>query len=115
MGKVLQIRVWATTYNEADVAREWPRLHQLAWADANADFVAKQGVLEMVDTLVDAHRFADWPPDVKSATTAGIQRLADLRRQLDTALEEWDPATANRLSDAIEDQLSVLEKNVPKA
>lgn len=115
MGKVLQIRVWATTYNEDDVPREWPKLHRLAWPDANAVYVAKQGVLELVDTLVDAHRFADWPDGVKELTAEGLKKADTIRQQLEAALADWDPARANTLSNELEDVLTGLEKLLPKA
>ncbi|GFM33447.1 hypothetical protein LN040_00465 [Desulfovibrio subterraneus] len=115
MGKVLQVRVWATTYDEDDVLREWPRLHRLAWPDDDAVYVAKQGVVELIDTLVDAHRFADWSDEVKELTGERLQQLAGLRKELDEALADWDPARANKLTDAIEDALSGLEKVLPKA
>lgn len=115
MGRVLQVRVWATTYNDDDVLREWPRLHKLAWPVESPVYVAKQGVLEMVDTLVDAHRFADWPDDIRELTGEGLRQLAALRVQLDAALADWDPKTANRLTDQIEDLLTGIEKVLPKA
>lgn len=114
MGRVLQVRVWATTYDEDDVQKAWPRLHKLAWPDNNAVYVAKQGVLEMIDTLVDAHRFADWSADVKARTDEGLQKVARLKLQLEQALADWDPALANRLTDQMEDELSGIENILPK-
>ncbi|UZP67864.1 hypothetical protein N1030_02495 [Desulfovibrio mangrovi] len=115
MGKVLQVRVWATTYDEDDVLREWPRLHRLAWPEEDSVYVAKQGVLELIDTLVDAHRFADWSAEVKDVTAEGLQRLDKLRQELDAALADWDPARANKLTDQMEDVLTGIEKVLPKA
>ncbi len=115
MGKVLQVRVWASTYDEDEVRGAWPLLHKLAWPDDNAVYVAKKGVLELIDTLVDAHRFADWSADVKALTADGLATLASLRRELDEALAEWNPTRANRLTDQIEDALTAIEKVLPKA
>jgi len=56
MGKVLQVRVWASTYRDEDVEKAWPLLVALAWPEPFVRPVAGQvlgpadrrGVLELV-------------------------------------------------------------------
>ena len=113
MGKVLQVRVWASTYSEDDVKGEWPRLFELAFPEDKQLYVAKAGVLEMIDTLVDACRFADWSDGLKDYAKEPLDAIMKLRKELDEALSDWNPQLANVLTNKIEDALSDLEKDLP--
>ena len=114
MGKVLQVRVWASTYSEDEVQSEWPKLFELAFPEAQQRFVAKAGVVEMIETLVDACRFADWNEELKDYAKEPLDALFALRKELEEALADWNPQRANQLTDAIEDALSDLEKGIRK-
>ncbi|OBQ51565.1 hypothetical protein [Halodesulfovibrio spirochaetisodalis] len=113
MGKVLQVRVWASTYSEDEVRQEWPRLYELAFPKEQQLYVAKTGVIEMIETLVDACRFADWSDELKDYAKKPLDVLFVLCKELEAALSEWNPQKANQLTDKIEDALSDLEKDLP--
>lgn len=107
MGKVLQIRVTAVTWDEDLVEKYWPRLSELAFS-APVKF-EKRGVLEMVRVLAEGLDFIDWPDNRKKVLGPEIRKAALLRVELENALADWDPRKANRLSDEIEDSLDALE------
>ena len=107
MGKALQIRVSAVTWDEDLVPRLWPRLSELAFSVPLKH--EKHGVLEMVRALGDGIKFMDWPEARKAALTPGIERAVDTQRRLEDALANWDPRQANRLSDELETILDTLE------
>ena len=113
MGRVLQIRVSASTFRDEDVAREWPRLVALAWPD---EYVVPggKGVLQLVGSLADAHRFAGWKPDVREKLAPGIDKAVMLRAKLEEALADWNPREANALGDSLEETLDALENLAPK-
>ncbi|SIN69526.1 hypothetical protein [Halodesulfovibrio marinisediminis] len=113
MGKVLQVRVWASTYSEDEVKEAWPRLYELAFPKEQQRYVAKAGVIEMIETLVDACRFADWSDELKAYAKEPLDAIFALRQELEEALSEWNPQKANQLTDKIEDALSDLEKDLP--
>ena len=107
MGKVLQIRVSAWTYDEGEVEEAWPRLAELAFSVPLKHH--KRGVLEMVTALDDGLRFMDWPPALKNSLAPGLQRVVAIRDQLEGALADWDPRRANALSNELEDALDAVE------
>ncbi len=107
MGKILQIRVSAWTYDEGEVERAWPRLTELAAAVPLKH--AKLGVMELVESLDDGLRFMDWPKELKNSIAPGIERAVAVKHQLEGALGDWDPRRANSLSDSLEDILDATE------
>ena len=115
MGKILQIRVMAYTYDEGDVTKAWPKLSALAFpARYPAPQVSPQkGVLELIDSLVDQIRFDMVDKSVKQALGAGADAIKDLKAQLEEALANWNPQKANKLSDDLEQMLDELEKETP--
>lgn len=108
MGKVLQIRVTSCTWNEDLVEQEWPRLAELAFSVPMKH--EKHGVMDMVKALGDGLQFMSWPEERKNALAEGIRNAVELKNKIETALADWDPRMANRLSDTLEEQLDVLEK-----
>lgn len=116
MGRILQIRVTAWTYDEDEVTRAWPRLTSLVWAERDrwAAAGARRGVLELAGALPDAARFGDWPEATRQALKDGIDQVYGLSVRLETALADWQPSVANKLSDELEDALTALEKKVPE-
>ena len=109
MGKALQIRVSAVTWNEDLLEELWPRLTELAFSVPILH--EKRSVLEMVRALDEGLTFMDWSAARRQAMGEGIRKAARLRAELEAALADWDPRTANRLSDALEDVLDALEKS----
>lgn len=107
MGKALQIRVSAVTWNEDLVPEMWPRLSELAFSVPLKH--EKRGVLEMTRALGDGVKFMDWPAERRTALEPGIQKALDVHRRLEGALENWNPREANRLSDELELILDGLE------
>ena len=108
MGKVLQIRVTAVTWNEELVEEYWPRLVRLAGTVPVKS--EGRGVLELVRRLDEGLRFMKWSEARKQAMGPGIREAARLKAELEAALADWDPRKANGLSDDLEDALDALER-----
>jgi hypothetical protein len=111
MGKLLQIRVSASTYRPEDVERAWPQLTSLALPQG-VEKTSRFGVLELVEALSDRFRFGDLPEPVKQELEPGISRTKYVKHQLEEALAEWDASKANELSDELEQILDEMEKAV---
>lgn len=108
MGKALQIRVTAVTWNEDLLEKLWPRLTELAFSVPIKH--EKHGVLEMVRALHDGLQFLPWSEARRKAMGPGIEEAARLKQALENALADWQPREANILSDKLEDVLDTLEK-----
>ncbi len=108
MGKVLQIRVIAVTWDEDLIEENWPRLAKLAF-DMPVR-LANHGLLEMVRALAEGLEFGKWSEERKKALGDGIRKAADIRADLERALADWEPRRANELSDRLEDTLDALER-----
>ena len=108
MGKVLQIRVSASTWDVELLEKLWPALFELVQSIPVRQ--ERLGVLEMVQTLHEGLCFMDWPPKKKAALSHGIGRCMQLKNELEEALANWDPRSANALSDRLEDELDKLEQ-----
>lgn len=111
MGKYLQIRVSAWTYNEDDVAKAWPQLTKLVW-ESSASWTGpdqKHGVMELAAILPEARRFGTWSAELVQTLTAGIDEVTALHQALEKALADWKPSEANGISDRLEDALTALE------
>ena len=115
MGRILQIRVSAWTYDEEEVLQAWPKLCALVWSQLDQWGPAgmKRGVTELAGYLPDALRFSDLPDDVKKLLFPGVKKVAGILDDMRKALADWDPRKANTLSDALEEALSELEKDAP--
>jgi hypothetical protein len=111
VGRLLQIRVSATTYRPEDVVRAWPKLFAAAWPQGMVKGAAA-GVLELVDGLADSLRFGDMPEQLKKELEPGVTRAKYLKRQMEEALGEWNARKANELSEALEQILDETEKAV---
>lgn len=107
MGKILQIRVSAWTYDEGEVETAWPRLAELAVAVPLKR--NKLGVLELVESLDDGLRFMNWPDSLKKSIAPGIERAVSIKHRLEGALGDWDPRRADKLSNELEDALDATE------
>ena len=116
MGRILQIRVSAWTYDEDEVLQAWPKLCALVWSQLDQWGPAgmKRGVTELAGYLPDALRFSDLPDDVKRALLPGVKNVASILEDMRKALADWDPRRANALSDALEEALFELEKEAPR-
>lgn len=113
MGKVLQIRVSASTYDPEDVYRVWPRLSKLAWGDKRFAENASIGVRELAAKLADRSKFDnDWADDVKRIVEEAVPNLDELDNRLETALADRNPSKADGISYELEDALSELENEV---
>lgn len=130
MGRVLTIRLIASTYNEEEAWRSWPTLCALAWPDqgrifgggwkpnpasfpspVKADSV-RRGVVELARGLLEESRFGNWDDNRKNLMRAGLRDLGNSLADLENALADWQPQAANKASDAIEDSLDSLESLV---
>ena len=107
MGKALQIRVSAVTWDEGLLEKLWPRLSELAFSVPLKH--EKHGVMEMVRALGDGIKFMKWSKERCEALGPGIERAVDIQRRIEGALANWNPREANALSDELESELDKLE------
>lgn len=114
MGRTLQIRVSAATFDPAEVLRRWPRLSGLAFSPAAVKIPAlpeeRRGVLELVEHLADRLEIGMLPDEALTDLAGGIRRAAAARELLTAHLAEWNAREANLDTDRIEDALDELEK-----
>lgn len=113
MGRTLQIRVSAWTFDPAEVEKRWPRLVALSFSPPVL-LNQERGVLELTDNLVDRHSIGVLPKDAQTVLTAPVKRLAAARERLTTALAEWNPRAANTATDDIEEALDEAEVEAGK-
>ncbi|MFO7717695.1 MAG: hypothetical protein ACQESV_03120 [Thermodesulfobacteriota bacterium] len=109
MGKILQIRVSASTPFPDEVPRQWPQLCALAWPNGLPN---EPDVLGLAQTLYDQYRFATEEHPVWNALVDSIGGLTQCRRELEEALADWQPREANQASDRLEDMLVAMEAAV---
>ncbi len=109
MGKALQIRVSAVTWDEGLPEKLWPQLFDLAKSVPSTE--NKLGVLEMAFRLGDGLQFMDWSQERRQALGNDIEQAVTTAKELERALADWDPRKANSLSDTLEDILDKLEQH----
>ena len=113
MGRTLQIRVSASTFDPAEVERRWPRLVALAFSPVAVMIPAlppeTRGVLELVTHLADRLEIGLLPEEALRELADGIKKAAAARDRLEAELGEWNARAANALTDEIEDALDELE------
>ena len=116
MGRILQIRVGAWTYDEDEVLQAWPKLCALVWGELDrfGRVGMKHGVTELAEYLPDSLRFADMDKETRALLTPGVEKVSGILAAMRSALAEWDPRRANTLSDELEDALTELEKQAPE-
>lgn len=110
MGKILQIRVSATTFDPDQVKKRWPNLFKMAWGEESPG--PNRGVLELAATLADRKRLGMLSDAASMAQD--IDKAEALGESLEAALGDWQAAKANEISDRLEDQLDELEKAAKK-
>jgi hypothetical protein len=113
MGRYLQIRVTATTYDPVEAEKAFPRLYDLAWPVAATAPAEPRGLLELTQALDDRVRLGELPQ--RTVLLPGVERAMAAKAALEAALSERDARTADRVSYALEDALAELEKLAPKA
>lgn len=113
MGKVLQVRVSASTYRDDDVVRAWPCLTELVWP-TGAVGPEGGGVLALVAMLDGAWNFAGWDQGLRDTLADDIASLVRIAAQLEKALANWKPQEANTLTDDLETVLDALEQQCKK-
>jgi len=113
VGRTLQIRVSAWTFDPAEVEKRWPRLVALGFS---APVLLKQerGVLELVDNLADRLGMGVLPEPAQSVLAASLRRAAAARERLTVALAEWNARAANTATDEIEEALDEAEQDARK-
>ncbi len=115
MGRVLQVRVSAYTYDEDDVRKAWPLLWNWAFEETRPGFPHEmKGVLELVRALDDLYQFGDIPQTLRDVLEKDLPRAVRGVETLGRELADWNPRGANTATDAIEDSLNELEKYAPK-
>lgn len=115
MGKVLQVRVSAATYDPDDVYRQWPELSRLAWGEKQSADLKDVGVRQLTAVLEDKWKFGeDWPRDLKNLLERDVVALRELDRRLEDALADRRADVADRITYELEDALAELENLVKK-
>jgi hypothetical protein len=115
MGKILQVRVSATTYEPSDVYRQWPELGRLAWGEKQFVDLKAVGVRELTAALEDQWKFGeDWPGDLKKLLAKDVVALREMDRRLEDALADRRADAADRITYELEDALDELEGLVKK-
>ncbi len=109
MGNVLQIRVMAQTYDEAEVEKNWPYLVKTAWQEPQPKG-RPHGVLELVADLKDRLELGMMPDAKAEAMSETVRKAYDLKVQLEKALGDWKASEANTISYDLEEALSAAEK-----
>jgi hypothetical protein len=114
VGRTLQVRVSAATFDPAEVLRRWPSLSRLAFSPVAVKIPAlpeeRRGVLELVEHLADRLEIGLLPDDALRELADGIRRAAAARELLAAHLAEWNAREANLDTDRVEDALDELEK-----
>ncbi len=113
MGKVLQVRVSAQTYDPDAVYKQWPGVSRLAWGQKEYAVETGVGVRELVTKLNDLWKFGnDWSPEAQKAVGQVVPELLKLNEKLEHALAERQPSEADKLTYALEDGLDGLERSI---
>ncbi|MCM0755135.1 hypothetical protein M7784_07720 [Desulfovibrio aminophilus] len=113
MGRYLQVRVSVSTVDEDAVARAWPALAKLAWADGLPP-EGRRGVLELTAALADRLGLGMLPAEAAKALDKPARRAEALRLELEEALAGRKPAEADKATYALEDALDEAEDLVRK-
>ena len=113
MGRTLQIRVSAWTFDPAEVEKRWPRLVALGFSPPVL-IKQERGVLELVDNLVDRQDMGVLPEPAGKVLAEPIARAGAARERLTAALAEWNARAANTETDAIEEALDEAEQEARK-
>lgn len=113
MGRTLQIRVSAWTFDSSEVEKRWPRLVALGFSPPVL-LKQERGVLELVDNLADRLDMGVLPEPAQSALGDPLRRAAAARERLTAALAEWNARAANTATDEIEEALDEAEQDAGK-
>ena len=132
MGRILSVRLSATTFNDGEVLRAWPRLCALAWPGKGEiscggwrpktvppaltppvrPETSHFGVLDLVSDLLEEAEFGDWDAALALRLEAGLDDLRHAASGLKKALADWNPKAANAATDEIEDALDKMEREL---
>lgn len=110
MGKILQIRVSATTFDEKEVEKAWPSLSRLVWEKGEFMNPAR-GVMELAHAAFTAVDAGLVPEKAITALEEHATKAENIRQQIESALGNWDARAADKLSYELEDVLEEMEKN----
>ena len=114
MGRFIQVRVSAATYDPAAAEAAFPKLYALAWPVEATQPAGPRGLLELVPALDDRVRLGEAFAE-REAMREGLAPLLAARDALEAALADRDPRAADRFSYVLEDALAELEKRAPRA
>lgn len=113
MGQFIQVRVSASTFDPGQAAKAFPKLYAAAWPAHDETPIERKGLFELTDQLSDLHQFGGLASSVKQVVGEHLPRIMHLRRAIETALGDWQPAEAERLTTQFEDALAGLEAQMP--
>lgn len=112
MGRILQIRVSAYTFNPQEIEKSWPTLFEIAFGQDQK--VDNPGVFELITRLKERILFEEVQEEVEKILEPKLKEISLLQKKLEEALADWEPKKANQLSYQLEDKLDSLEQEIKK-
>ena len=110
MGKYLQIRVSAKTYDPEAVRKAFPRACAAAFPDARATGGESPcGVIEVLETLADKLRVGMLPRIQAEAIEPAVSRASFVLHSFEKALSDWNASEADSISYTLEGALKEIE------
>jgi hypothetical protein len=110
LGRVLQIRVSAYTFDPSEVEKNWPHLFEVVFAQDQK--VSNPGVRELLKRLKEKVLFEDLDPRIAAFLEPQVKELESWQKKLDTALANWEPQKANEISYLLEEKLDQIEQKL---
>jgi hypothetical protein len=114
VGRTLQIRVSATTFDVAEVEKRWPRLCGLAFSPVAVKIPIipeeRRGVVELVEHLCDRLELGMLPDDATRELADAARKARAAREALAAHLSDWNAREANQDTDRMEEALDELEQ-----
>lgn len=114
MGRVLQVRVSAWTFDEKDVRKQWPALCGLVWKEEGEFLNAKRGVEELAEAVQTACEAGLLPDEQIKALEKQAADAYSLLEKLRSQLGDWEAKEADKTTYALEDALDGLENTASK-
>lgn len=112
MGRILQIRVSAYTFNPQEVEKAWPTLFEIAFGQDQK--VNHPGVFELITRLKEKILFEEIQKEIEEVLEPKLKEISLLQKKVEEALANWEPKEANQLSYQLEDKLDNLEQEIKK-
>ena len=116
MGRLLQVRLSASTYDIDALPKTWPSLCQIVWGEdvatkkLGSEPAGGRGVFDLIKALIVALEYENWPEAKKQALAPLIKSAHKKMEEMAVFLGDWDAKAANKASDELESIIDELEK-----